>query len=339
MNILVIRLSSMGDVILTTPVLSWLMHRYPSAAIYMLTDSRYVSLFDSDPRVKQVIGIDKHGDNAKQLNSLAAVAWDSIIDLQNSTKSAALRRSIGSTAPTGLFNKKHFQRFLLLYLRINCYDTSDMVVRRYLRAAGNKSAGNEYLSPTIYCNKEDTALLVNRFLPQCGTKPVLALMPFSAWKNKEWPRECFAEVGRAFAVQGWQVLVFGGPEDTGHADELARTIGNATVSVAGHISLYECGCLLAACSLALGNDTGLSHLARACGVKTGMVFGATTRHFGFFPEGEPRFCVFETPVCCRPCHPHGGDVCLRGGRICLSRIRPDAVIAGLKTVYTGAHGK
>jgi heptosyltransferase-2 len=73
----------------------------------------------------------------------------------------------------------------------------------------------------------------------------------------------------------------------------------------------------------------LSHLARACGVKTGIIFGPTTRHFGFYPYGEPPFAIFETDLKCRPCHAHGGNLCLRGGKQCMRRIQPDEVIKGL----------
>ena len=99
--------------------------------------------------------------------------------------------------------------------------------------------------------------------------------------------------------------------------------------LAGELSLYECGCFLTHCSLALGNDTGLSHLARACGVKTGVLFGPTTRHFGFYPYGDPAFRIFEEPLVCRPCHAHGGNICLRMSRRCMRGISYKRVIREL----------
>ena len=161
----------------------------------------------------------------------------------------------------------------------------------------------------------------------------IALFPFSAWKNKEWPAEFFTFVGRYFAVKGWDVLVAGGPSDIAAADRMKNAVGERCVSTAGKLSLGETACLISQCNLALGNDTGLSHMARACGVKTGIIFGPTTRHFGFFPVGNPPFRVFEAAQFCRPCQAHGGNVCYLGTRMCLRKIRPEAVVAGLEELY------
>jgi heptosyltransferase-2 len=87
--------------------------------------------------------------------------------------------------------------------------------------------------------------------------------------------------------------------------------------------------------LALGNDTGLVHLARACGVKTGVIFGPTARQFGFYPYGEPPFAVFEQNLACRPCHAHGGNVCLRLNRACTRSIGFKQVIRGLEELFHG----
>ena len=142
-------------------------------------------------------------------------------------------------------------------------------------------------------------------------------------------------MARHFQKQGWIAVIFGGPDDAVRAGSMQQRIGNSCIALAGKPSLYENGCLLGGFSLALGNDTGLSHLARACGVRTGFLYGPTTRHFGFYPYGDPPFLVFETPLFCRPCHAHGGNVCLRLTHRCLRRIGPDTVIKGLEELAAG----
>jgi heptosyltransferase-2 len=338
MNILIIRLSSMGDVILTTPVLTWLTQTYPLCRITMLTDNRYTGLFCNDPRIAQVIGISKTIPLAQQLDELKNQAWDKVIDLQNNKRSGVIRRLIGEVTPASVFHKNHIRRFLLLFFRINRYTSEDNVVRRYLLAAG-AAAESECPSAQIHCNKNQAEVLLQRYFVDTSSKPILALFPFSAWKNKEWFSDRYVAVGSAFTAMGWNVAILGGPEDTEHADVLSRKIGPDAVSVAGRISLYDCACLLQSCTLALGNDTGLSHLARASGVKTGIVFGATTHHFGFFPTGKPEFKIFEDDVFCRPCHPHGGTFCWRVTRPCLSRILPQDVIAGLLELKNNGQSK
>jgi ADP-heptose:LPS heptosyltransferase len=257
-----------------------------------------------------------------------------VVDLQNSGRSRGLLAQVRTKSPIGLFDKQHWQRFLLLVFRLNVYDPSLHVAARYLLAAGGDPRREEIPAPALFFREESCARVNAALAARLGAKKrrSLVLFPFSAWKNKEWPAERFETVGRHFLAAGWNVAIIGGPQDAVRSEELRGRIGGRCVSLSGALSLYECGCLMKGFDLALGGDTGLSHLARACGVKTGLLFGPTTRHFGFFPYGEPPFRVFEERLLCRPCHAHGGSVCVRFSRkrACMKNIPAARVIAGLE---------
>ena len=180
---------------------------------------------------------------------------------------------------------------------------------------------------SLYCNDDKVQ---EHEIFQDKNSEVIALFPFSAWKNKEWPAASFAEVGRHFSENNWRVAIFGGPEDVAKAEKLKNEIGGNCYSFAGSLNLYAIGCFLSQCTLALGGDTGLSHLARACGAKTGIIYGATSRHFGFFPYGDPSYKIFESEQFCRPCHLHGGNICWRMSRPCLGAIKENEVVMGLE---------
>ncbi len=320
MKILLIRFSSMGDVILTSPVLTYLKTAHPESSITFITDCAYVSLFSLDPRVNRVIGL-KKGDPCPLREP-----FDKVIDLQNSKRSSRLLSDWGLKAD-GVFRKYHLARTLLLLFRINTYPEGLNVPQRYLLAAG--SDGREIPQLKMYLQDFPPQKVLN-WLKEEDYRPVLALFPFSAWKNKQWPGEYFAQTGRYFVSKGWKILVMGGKEDVEDSRKICSEIGGQSLSVAGELSLAQCGSLLTRCSLALGNDSGLSHLARACGVRTGIIYGPTTRHFGFFPFGEPPYRVFERKMLCRPCHPHGGHFCPLGHWNCMKKLIPQEVIAGLE---------
>ncbi len=324
-NILVIRFSSMGDVILLAPVLEVLKKRYPEASVTVLTDPLFTELFRDDPRISSVIGLKKGKED--DIGSIMARKWDQVIDLQNSHRSKRITKKLKSGETDFCFDKLHIKRFFLLFFRLDFYSSNDTVTNRYIRASG--CIPNSDVAPRLFFNSPLPAQVEEMF--QCGSivRPTIALFPFSAWKNKEWPREYYVEVGRYFLFKGWNVIVMGGPDEQRQAERIRSEIGNRCISTAGKISLYECGCVLNRCTLALGNDTGLAHLARACGVKTGIIFGPTTRQFGFFPSGSPASRIFETRLCCRPCHAHGGNSCLRFDRACMRTINPEEVIRGL----------
>jgi heptosyltransferase-2 len=320
----------MGDVILATSVFSYLKSTFPDSKICFVTGKEYAGLFTHDPRLARVIGVEK-GNEVRVAGDLADVTWDRIIDLQNNRRSISIRRALIAKNPVGIFSKLHWNRFLLLTLRYNRYSPDNHVIARYAHAAG---CDKTVCPPATLFIDRQKCNSVDQYIPDNSmVRPMMALFPFSHWKNKVWPSPFYGFVGRYFVVKGWHVIIFGGPKDVIPAEKLRALIGDHCVSVAGKLSLDESACLVDRCNLALGNDTGLSHLARACGVKTGIIYGATTRHFGFFPyKGLPNK-VFEFPLLCRPCHAHGGNFCIRGSRKCLWMIKPEAVISGLMELY------
>jgi ADP-heptose:LPS heptosyltransferase len=333
MNILVIRLTSMGDVVLATPLFTFLRKKYPEARISFCTSNLYADLFTRDARISRVVSISSELDTS----AIRESKYDWIIDLQNNRKS---RRIISMALPCSQisrFDKLHWKRALLLFFRINLFDAGQTVVRRYLNAGGYTDSDGAIpgLSVEVPPASEGTAFgKISSTVIQSikNQNLILALAPFSAWKNKEWPAANYTTVAKYFAHRGWKIIILGGSEDMAQGTALQESIGTSCISVAGSCSLYECAVILKHTALVLGNDTGLVHLARAVGARTGTVFGSTTHHFGFYPYGKPEYCVFEAREWCRPCHAHGGDRCWRVSRPCLAAITAEQVIRGLESL-------
>jgi heptosyltransferase-2 len=322
----------MGDVVLTIPVISFLKQMYPDSKVTLLTDKLYVSLFVDDNRISSVVGIDKSEDVA-QLPILKE-PWDLVVDLQNNTRSKILRTCTNDKKKIGIFNKLHIQRFLLLLFRINAYPRYSNVVYRYLKAAGaDDSTLDQEHSLCLQINKKSIEQYASIIQSDTIVRPTIALFPFSAWKNKEWPIQYFSIVGRFFIANGWNVIILGSQAEREQANQLRLMIGNRSQSLAGKFSLYECASILKNCSLSLGNDSGLFHLARACGVKSGVIYGPTTFHFGFYPYGKPLFKIFESKLFCRPCHAHGGNHCIRLDKKCMINISPEKVIKEMISLF------
>jgi heptosyltransferase-2 len=327
----------MGDAILASAVLPFLAERYPGGVIDLVTQRPYHELFAGDPRLHRVHIYDRTAGALAQPPEPGS--WDLVVDLQNSGRSRALLRQIAPGAKARRFRKSHMSRLLLFALRLSTYDRRANVVTRYLRAAGWDGGPNESYYPKIVVAPEAR----QRALKACPglerTGPTLALAPFAAWQNKTWPLERYAAVARHFMGKGWAVAVFGGPEDQAEAERLCTGLGAGALALAGRGDLAQTAALLSRCALALGNDTGLSHLARAVGVPTAAVYGATTWHFGFFPSGPPAYRTLEARLFCRPCHAHGGNFCWRGGRPCLARVSAAQAIAALEDLADAAEGR
>lgn len=330
MNILILRFSSMGDVILSTALFTHIKNLLPNSKISFLTNTLYVTLFKDDNRLNNVLSFDKK-DAHKSITHLSSEKWDLIIDLQNSRRSRQLWKKYFPDNEIAFLKKHHIKRFLLLYLRISKHTKYSDVVRRYIQTSSLTSNSEDISPPSIklFCSDNrpyEKLQSTQSFNPD---RPSIAFAPFAAWKNKQWPLSSYAKVAIYFAKNNWNIILIGGKEDGDAAKTLSQCINNQCVSLIGTMNLYDIGCVLAHCTLMLGNDTGLSHMARACGVKTGMIFGATSRQLGFFPYGEPAYRIFESNTFCRPCHPHGGNVCWRFRRPCLKNITVDSVVKGL----------
>ncbi len=328
-SILIIRYTSMGDVILTAPLIAFLRELFPGTHLTLLTLKYYSNLFKDDRRLSVVFGVNKNEYCSAE--ELSEKQWDLIIDLQNNRQSAA-QVALLQYKTIRRFDKLHFKRAILLMFRINRYNPVETVALRYIRTCGETPPSGR-LDFSLTINKGENGPFNKMVQPGEIRRPVVVFFPFSAWKNKEWDERSFISVGQYFIIKGWNVVLMGGPREKERAFRMKLQIGERCISLAGEVSLYECGQLLQHCHLALGCDTGLSHLARACGVKTGFLYGPTTSHFGFQPQNDPNCIVFESKHFCRPCHPHGGNICWRINHDCMRSISPDMVIAGLMELF------
>ena len=329
MNIAIIRLSSMGDVILTSPLFARIMAQMPDCRITFFTSSRYCDLFKNDLDLSKVIAVDSNCDFEIPENS----HWDQIVDIQDNRRSRRVVEKLNPPGKIRRIDKARLKRWLLIRARIDLFGSDNHVVNRYIEAATGSRIDLAQIPPVkIYADTPIEAVPGISDLFSNNAR-VVALLPFSAWKNKQWPIEYYAKVGRHLIATGKKVILLGGPEDKKASTHLKEKIGGDCIDTAGTLTLVQCAAVLRRCVGALGNDSGLSHLARGCGVPTGFIYGSTARQLGFFPLGiptdTPQFRVFETSCFCRPCHAHGGNVCFRIFRPCLQGIEPKKVISAL----------
>lgn len=323
----------MGDVVLAAAVLEYLHRTTPDAQVDLVTGALYAPLFEGDPRVSTVIAYDRDNPGAAAAR-ISGTSYDRVVDLQHNRRSAVLVRAAGCRV-VGRFSKRRISRALLLLTRINTYRRGNGVTERYLQAAGWDGRDSGEFAARIARAlplDEDTAKLA-RF---DEAEQTLGLIPFCAWKNKQWPVERFTQVAQNFVGRNWRVLVFGGPDDREEAEALCAAVGTGCVSVAGRIPLAQSAALLSRCRAVLGGDTGLTHLARAVDTPAAAIFGATTWHWGFQQDASPSYRALQVPLWCRPCHAHGGNRCMRGGRLCLTRLSVSAAIGALDHVINAS---
>lgn len=284
---LLIRLSSMGDVVLCGAVTGAL------APLTFLTRRAWADLAARLPGVARVLVYEEL--RPPDLRG----PWEAVIDLHGNLRSRALCARI--PGPVRRLRREDLRRRWRVWTKAGPPPTP--VVRRYAEAAGVEPMPRPWLT-TPETNRD-----------------ALGLVPKAAHMTKEWPEERYIELATPF--QG-PVIVFGGPEEEAALKALARRIGPHAEVVAER-GFERTLVALGRCRRVVGGDTGLMHLARALGRPVTVLLGPTTSADGFWSDPDPGLRIVEDPLFCRPCSRHGGPRCPIGDHLCLRGIPADRV--------------
>jgi heptosyltransferase-2 len=326
LRILCVRFSSIGDVLLTTPLLRALHRRHPEAELYFVTKRAMAPLVVENPHLTNVFALgpdEPLGDFAQRLRALGPTHG---LDLHGSLRSTALRWLV--PARWSGYSKRKLARTTLISTKINLYGTHVPVPLRYFEAANaagldvepDGAAPEFFLAPAARAH-------MTHWLAEIGLdqKPFAALAPGAAHATKRWPIAHWRALADRLQQLGYGIVVVGGPQDR----ELADQLGSAVANAAGEFSLQETGACLARAAVAISGDTGVMHMATGVGTRVVALFGPTVEPFGFYPYTK-RAVVLEQDLACRPCSAMGTERCPLGHHRCLADVLPDQVAAAVQ---------
>jgi lipopolysaccharide heptosyltransferase II len=330
-KILIIRLSSIGDIILTTPLLRSIRKTYPNASITYITKKQYAGLLADSPYINELISFDKsEGFQGlrKIKHRLRSQHFDAYLDIHKNWRSRFLRFGLGARLIT-TYPKYIIRRALLVRFKINLYKQLRPVYLRYFEAV--RKLGVQYDGQGTEIHFPITATeKVTGVLSSLGYKsgtPLVVICPGATYFNKKWLPEGFVKTARyLIRERSAFVIIHGGRDDKDQCENIASEIGPGSFSLAGTLSLPESAALLKLSSLVVANDSGLLHLAQSQKRPVIGIYGPTTRELGFFPI-EQDSTVIETSLPCRPCTPKGLNYCPKGHFRCMKDITPERVIS------------
>ncbi len=338
---LVIRFSSIGDVVLTTPLLRALRARFPQSQIDYVTRTEYAELVRSNANLNVTYAFDA-GTGFPGLRELKRKLrrerYDLVIDLHNSLRSRYLRsmRGVGSIV---VVDKRIPERTMLVKFKKNTYREIVPVASRYLETVQEWGVQNDRKGPEVHIPDEVLfavsgkmgRLKLNRF------EHVIGLCPFARHATKEWPAERFVWVGaKAASDLNAAIMIFGGNADRERSLPLARALASGAgeeriINMTGELSLLESAAAMQFCDAILTNDSGLMHLAAAMEKKVVALFGSTVEEFGFFPAGSQAKVLERKGLYCRPCSHIGLKRCPEKHFRCMNEI-------GVEEVFTAVAG-
>ena len=334
-RILIARLSSMGDIVLTTPLIRVLRRRFSEARIDFVVKWEFAELLHSNPYLTNVYAYDSrtgvHGlfVLARQLRSHR---YELFVDLHNNYRTNLLR-FLTYPGRTVTFSKQIVKRTLLVKTGINLYGKILQVPDRYVKTLQPFGIENDGKGLELFPTEAQWIKVQSIFRRHhLGDESLaIGLGPIAAHPLKQWPR--FAELGQELVQRyGARILLFGGPPDVQQVQAIAAQIPNAPIVLCGQLSHLESAAALQRCALYVGNDTGTVHMATAMQRKVVAIFGPTVEEFGFYPYSAQSFVVSK-PLSCRPCTHTGKRRCKIKTHACMQEITVAEVVEAVEKVF------
>lgn len=294
-KILVIRLSSFGDIILSFPLLKKLKEKFPQSELHFLTKKNYKDLVSLNPCIDRVIISDDQ--LLKTRNEIAAEKYDLIIDIHKNFRSIYL--SLLNAKKIVRYSKENFKKFLLVKFKINLFKEIIPVYKKYLLALSKYTEVTDYSFATSDLEFDNARIIKEKYI---------VISPSSRHFTKTYPAEKFVKfindsLDKRFVLTGDDT-----PNDKLICEFIETNCKNVS-NLCGKLSMKELANVLYNSDLVICNDSAILHFAEALGKKVLAIFGSTVKEFGFFPQLIESKVLEIKNLKCRPCTHIGRDAC------------------------------
>ncbi len=308
-KILVIRFSSIGDIVLTTPVVRCL-HQQLGAEIHYLTKRAYLPLVEANPYIHKVFTIEKKVSEVLPL--MKKEGYDHIVDLHKNLRSWQVR--LGLRAKTLSFDKLNFEKWLLVRFKINRLPDRHLV-ERYLAAVAPLGVHNDGRGLDYFLPDRPPAVAPS-------DPPYIAFAIGATYATKRLPEHKIIEICRSLSLP---VVLLGGRAEAAAGDRIAAAAGPHVHNRCGQIDLHGSAAIIRSAEKVITHDTGMMHIAAAFQKNILSIWGSTIPGFGMYPyfgtHGTGTNHSFEvTGLPCRPCSKLGHDKCPKGHFRCMNEM-------------------
>lgn len=308
-KVLVIRLSSLGDVILSTAVIQPLWEK--GYNVDFLTFKPFDEIFKNDYRLNRVLGVEK--EKLKSITDIVSFSkkldkYDYIIDIHKNLRTFII--SLFAKGKTVRYKKEAVRR------RIGRLNREFNVVYAYLNTLTSIGINNPhiYRPKVIISNQEKES--IKKMLPE----KFISIGTGARYKNKIYP--FYNKVADLLIEKGYNIVLVGSSEDK----SMDRNIYNENViDLRGKLTLRESLSVISSGILTISNDSAVAHMSRATGVPVLMIYGATHPYLGFAPLKDEGEYIFKN-LPCQPCDIHGKGECKRSDIACLTTIEPKEIV-------------
>ena len=334
LKILILKFSSIGDIILSTSPLASLRKSFPEARIDFFTMFDYSSILEGHPYINEILILDRTTGflqlkrAGKHLNTMD---YDLVVDLHDSIRSKIIIQQMKNSEKR-ILKKPRWKRCQLFQFHINNF--SDTFSQLSLLHEPIMELLVEPAAPfpktSLFLSESEKQFALNQLKKMNILGNYCVIIPGAAWKQKLWNRQGYNEVIRELERINIKVILMGSSSDL-ICNELSE-INPQVVDLHGKTNLRETLAFISQAKIVIGSDTGLVHGAEALGVPVVMIMGPTSVETGGGPNLRESIIVENTDLWCRPCSQNGSKPCYRDEQICMNSINPETVKTAVQKI-------
>ena len=313
MKVLIVRFSSIGDIVLTTPVVKCLKQQVDNIEIHYLTKNNFMSVIENNPYIDKIHTI---GNDLKSLIPLLKQEnFDLVIDLHHNVRTLRLKYFLGKKSVS--FNKLNWKKFLITTFKINTLPKQH-IVDRYLETINFLGVLNDNKGLDYFISSKDVVDIAS-ILPVHYLNGYYALVIGGSYYTKQIPINKLKQICEKSSLP---LVLLGGKEDVDVASELHKAFPTQTLNMCGKMSLNQSASIIKQSKKVITSDTGLMHIAAAYKKDIISIWGNTIPEFGMGPymAGDDSQIIEIKNLSCRPCSKLGYKKCPKGHFKCMNDI-------------------
>ena len=318
-KILVIRFSSIGDIVLTTPVIRALKQQMPGAEIHYLTKKANHSLLQNNKYIDKIHLL----EDSDLFHKLRKAKFDYIVDLHKNLRSLKVKIALGVKSKS--FQKLNLKKLLLVKLKINKMPKLH-IVDRYLEAASELGIKNDYKGLDFFLQEED--YIPPDALPLDFQGGYIAVVVGSKHYTKQMPQDLLIKICKGIDKP---IILLGDKTDFAKATQIEKEVGTRVFNGCGAYNINQSSALVKNSIGVITADTGLMHIASALDKNIICLWGNTVMDFGMYPyrskNSQAETHNFEVSnLSCRPCSKLGYSKCPKKHFDCMNKQDVEQII-------------
>lgn len=322
MKILIIRFSSIGDIVLTTPVVRCLKEQLEEVEIHYLTKRKFAEVLDGNPYLDKVLVFDQ--SLSEILALLKYNKYDLIVDLHKNFRSKKVKNYLGIKSVS--YHKYNIAKWLLVNFKKDMMPASH-IVDRYFQAVNEFGITNDGGGLNFYAHHQNKEVLDD--LPPAFVNNYVAVVVGAMYETKAMPTEKLARLCQNLDLP---VVLLGGQKEKDRGEAIKELVGDKAFNACGNYSLGGSAAFIMAAKKVISHDTGMMHIAAALDKEMVSIWGNTVPAFGMSPYYSPKSNTISMiaevkNLACRPCTKLGYNKCPKKHFKCMNEIKESEIIS------------